>query len=70
MKYIFYLLTVLILIISCAKKETQAGVHTNKQIEQDSISVNDFGEHKGIHQQEWEEHQKESRLDTLETSSN
>ena len=59
--------------ISCkeVKEKTQAQQKIvpeekiNKISKTDSVTLNDFGEHKGIHQQEWEEHQKEIDVDTL-----
>ena len=65
MKKTFFFILILVLYISCRKEKVKTETPKNEQVQQDSISFNDFGEHKGIHQQEWEEHQKEIDVDTL-----
>jgi len=67
MKRIFYLLIILTLFTSCKKVETKSQpIEQNINVSKtDSITVNNIGEHKSIHQQEWEEHQKEIEVDTL-----
>ena len=39
----------------------------NKISKTDSVTLNDFSEHKSIHQQEWEEHRQALGVDTVET---
>ncbi len=75
-KKIIYFLTILALFTSCKEKEVKTQVRQQKVPEEqidkvlktDSISINDFGEHKSIHQTEWEEHRKEA--DTLTINVN
>ena len=62
---------ILALFTSCKNVETKSqpkeqNINVSKT---DSIIVNDFGEHKSIHQQEWEEHQ-EDLVDTLKKIPN
>ena len=76
MRKIIYFIMTLALIASCKEKEVKTQVQQQKvpeeQIDQvsktDSVSINDFGEHKSIHQIEWDEHRKE--LDTLIINTN
>jgi hypothetical protein len=72
MKKIMYLLMVVALVTSCKKKEVihiQQQKVSELQTVSDSITVNNFGERKSIHQQEWEEHQ-EAVVDTLKIHIN
>ncbi len=69
MKKFIYLIVFLILIVSCKEKKENIETQINKHTAQDSVTLNDFGEHKSIHQQEWEEHQKELEADTLKASN-
>ena len=68
-KIIIYILMIFALFTSCKKVETKS--EPKEQIidisKTDSITVNDFGEHKSIHQQEWEEHRQELGVDTVKT---
>ena len=64
---------ILVLFTSCKKVEEtkiqQQKVQDetiNKISKKDSTTASDFGEHKSIHQQEWEEHQ-EDVMDTVKT---
>jgi len=71
MKRIIFVLMILVLFTSCKKVETKSqpkdqNIDVSKI---DSIIVNDFGEHKSIHQQEWEEY-REDLVDTLKNSNN
>ncbi len=78
MRKIIYFLTILTLFISCKEKKVKTQIQQQKvpeeQIDQvsktDSVTINDFGEHKSIHQIEWEEHRKEVGVDTLKTDVN
>ena len=63
MRRVFYIIVVLIF-ISCGKKKVKTETPESEQVAQDSISYNNFGERKSIHQQEWEEHQKDVVVDT------
>ena len=71
MRKLIYFITILALFTSCKKEEVKTQIQQQKvpeeQIEEitktDSVTTNDFGEHKSIHQTEWEEHRKEA--DTL-----
>ena len=72
MKKIMYLLMVVALVTFCKKKALtpiQQQKVSELQTIPDSITVNNFGERKSIHQQEWEEHQ-EAVVDTLEIHIN
>ena len=72
MKKTVYLLMVVALVTSCKKKALtpiQQQKVSEVQKVSDSIAVNNFGERKSIHQQEWEEHQ-EAVVDTLEIHIN
>jgi len=67
MKKIMCFIIVVALVTSCKKKEItqiQQQKVSELQTVSDSITVNGLSEHKGIHQQEWEEHQ-EAVVDTL-----
>ena len=76
MKRIFYILMILALFTSCKKVE-KVQIQQQKVTEEtiskilktDSVTVSDFGEHRSIHQQEWEEHQKDV-VDTPKIPSN
>ena len=65
MRYTFYILIMTAIIISCKKKEIKTEAPKNIEIKQDSVLVKDYGERKSIHQQEWEEHQIESVVDSI-----
>jgi len=70
---IIYYIMIFVLLVSCQKNATKEQQKvTEKQIEEitktDSITIGDFGEHKSIHQIEWEEHREE--LDTLTINVN
>lgn len=69
MKNIFYILIVSTILISCKEKEiqTEQTPQTN-QTRQDSVILKELEERKSIHQQEWEEHQKDV-VDTVKTTS-
>ena len=69
MKRIFYIIA-LILIISCGQEKVKTETPKSEQVAQDSISYDNFGKRKSIHQQEWEEHRKELGVDTLEIQIN
>ncbi|MCK4903823.1 MAG: hypothetical protein KAS35_03955 [Candidatus Marinimicrobia bacterium] len=69
MKKFIYSIVILILIISCKKEKENIETQINKHTAKDSVTLNDFGEHKSIHQQEWEEHQEELETDTLKASN-
>lgn len=77
-KIVIYLIMILALFISCkeVKEETQVPQkivpkeNINKISNTDSVTANDFGEHKSIHQTEWEEHRRERGLDTLRIDVN
>ncbi len=62
MRYIFYILMISVLIISCKEKEIKTEIPQYEPITQDSALLKDHGEHKSIHQQEWEEHQKDTLI--------
>lgn len=73
---ISYFIMILALFTSCQKEEVKTQIQQQKVPEEqidkvlktDSVSINDFGEHKSIHQIEWEEHRKEFGVDTLNTN--
>jgi len=65
MRYIFYILIIIAIIISCKEKEIKTEIPETQQIVQDSISIKNYSERKSIHQQEWEEHQIESVVDSI-----
>lgn len=72
MEKIIYYIMMFVLLVSCqgnATKEQQKvpEEQIDKVLKTDSVSINDFGEHKSIHQIEWEEHRKEVGVDTVET---
>lgn len=60
MRYIFYTLMISVLIISCKEKEIKTEIPQTEQAKRDSLMQNNYDEHKSIHQQEWEEHQKDT----------
>lgn len=76
MRKLIYFITILALFTSCKEKEVKTQIQQQKVPEEqidgvlktDSVTINDFGEHKSIHQIEWEEHRKE--LDTLIINTN
>lgn len=77
MKTLIYIVMILVLFTSCQKEgktQTQQQIVPEEKITKiskiDSDSTNNFGEHKGIHQIEWEEHRRERGLDTLRTDTN
>lgn len=75
---LLYFITILALLTSCKEEKIKLQVQQQKVSEEkitkisktDSDSTNNFGEHKGIHQTEWEEHRRERGLDTLRTDAN
>ena len=65
MRYTFYILIMTAIIISCKEKEIKTEAPQNIQIKQDSVLMKEYDERKSIHQQEWEEHQIESVVDSI-----
>lgn len=65
MRYTFYILIMTAIIISCKEKEIKTDATQNMGIKQDSVLIKDYGGRKSIHQQEWEEHQIESVVDSI-----
>lgn len=68
MQNFFYILVLLFLIISCNKEKEKTKTQINKKVVQDSITVSDFGEHKSIHQEEWEKYREKLGVDTVKTN--
>ena len=67
MRYVFYIVFFSIILTSCKEKEIKINeVPQTIQTHQDSVILKEYEERKSIHQQEWEEHQK----DTIEVNLN
>jgi hypothetical protein len=69
MKYLFFVFLFSIILISCKEKEIKAEkVPQIIQTQKDSVILKEYEERKSIHQQEWEEHQKDKlEVETSET---
>lgn len=77
-KTIIYFIMILALFTSCKEEEVKTQgqkqkvpeEQTSKILNIDSVTTNDFGEHKSIHQIEWEEHQNNVGADTQKSPIN
>jgi len=60
MKNVIYILIVATILISCKEKEIKTEqIPQTILTQQDSVILKEFEERKSIHQQEWEEHQRD-----------